>query len=59
MPASSVVEKWAPLARHMAEHPGKIEAISGSLAKAKLGTHVRFGCFGPTFEEIARVLART
>jgi len=58
MPASSVVEKWAPLARHMAKHPGKIEAISASLAKGKLGAEVRFGCYGPTFEEIARVLAR-
>ena len=56
MSASSVVEKWAPLARYMETNEGKIKAIAKSLSAGKLGHLVRFGCFGPTFEEIAKVL---
>ena len=33
-----------------------VAAIAKSLSAGKLGHLVRFGCFGPTFEEIAKVL---
>ena len=35
-----------------------VAAIAKSLSAGKLGHRVRFGCYGPTFEEIARELAR-
>ena len=61
------VRGWAALARYMerpAEADGlrgltgrkRIEMISASLARGKLGDHVRFGIEGPTFAEIATVL---
>ena len=52
-----MLKKWAPLAAYMERNPGKIEAISKSLAERKLGSEVRFGVEGPTFEEIVKVLA--
>ena len=54
---AAMLKKWAPLAAYMERNPGKIEAISKSLAERKLGSEVRFGVEGPTFEEIVKVLA--
>jgi len=53
---AAMVAKWAPLARYMERSPGRIEKISASLAKGKLGAEVRFGCYGPTFAEVESVL---
>ena len=53
-----VLEKWGPLAGYMARYPGRVEKISASLEKGKVGGEVRFGCFGPTFAEIGKVLVK-
>jgi len=53
---ADVIQKWSPLAAYMEKHPGKIEAISKSLAVGKLGAEVRFGFDGPTCAEIDTIL---
>ena len=54
-PVYTTVPAWAkrPDKRALPD----LAAISKSLAEAKLGEHVRFGVEGPTFAEIAKVLA--
>ncbi len=52
----AMVDKWGPLAAYMERYPGRIEAISKSLAEGKVSAGVRFGWSGPTFEELGKVL---